>query len=518
MSSFRVILIVAVLALPSCSCANILAIVPMPSYIHQIAFTSLWKELSLRGHKVTVVTTDPQNDPKLTNLTEIDTNWSYKYFGNVSKLVEKSMNMWNAFDVFSGIMTGIGEGQLSFGPVQKLMQREEHFDVLLVEGFFPEFLGFAEIYNCPKILITSLDAPKFIHRFFGNPTHPILNPEMVTSFHGNLNFRERVISTIFDVYFAFHSVKNYYAEKQKILNKYFNTKLTIFELMSDVDLLFVNVDPVLQTVKSLGPSTVTIGGFRKDTRKRYLPKDVQDFLDSAKEGFIYFSLGSNVKSKDLRKETLEAIIDTLKSLPYKILWKFEADELPGKPDNVKLIKWSPQQSVLAHPNIILFVTQGGLQSMEEAIYSEVPLVVIPFFGDQEQNAKLMQSKGIAVIVEVRPYLDKDKLKTAMLEVITNPQYRNTVRRLKQLALDTPMTGLEKAVWWTEYVIRNKGAKHLRNPAADIPLYQYYLIDVISFLLAVVALVITAVVLLVKFVYRFISKFLGKQVPVHKKVN
>lgn len=59
--------------------------------------------------------------------------------------------------------------------------------------------------------------------------------------------------------------------------------------------------------------------------------------------------------------------------------------------------------------------------MEESIYSEVPLVVIPFFGDQEQNAKLMKSKGIAVIVEVRPYLDKDKLKTAILEVITNPK-------------------------------------------------------------------------------------------------
>lgn len=75
-------------------------------------------------------------------------------------------------------------------------------------------------------------------------------------------------------------------------------------------------------------------------------QDTKDFLDNAKEGFIYFSLGSNVKSKDLRKETLTAIIDTLKELPYKVLWKFEADELPGKPNNVKLIKWAPQQSVL----------------------------------------------------------------------------------------------------------------------------------------------------------------------------
>lgn len=52
-----------------------------------------------------------------------------------------------------------------------------------------------------------------------------------------------------------------------------------------------------------------------------------------------------------------------------------------------------------------------------------------------------------------------------------------------------MNGLEKAVWWTEYVIRNKGAKHLRNPAADLPLYQYFLLDVIGLLLSVIAVVV-----------------------------
>lgn len=94
-----------------------------------------------------------------------------------------------------------------------------------------------------------------------------------------------------------------------------------------------------------------------------------------------------------------------------------------------------------------------------------------------------------------------------------------MKRLKQLALDTPMTGLEKAVWWTEYVIRNKGAKHLRNPAADIPLYQYYLIDVISFLVSMAVLAIAAVVVSIRLLYRFISsKVTAKQVTVKKKIN
>lgn len=71
-------------------------------------------------------------------------------------------------------------------------------------------------------------------------------------------------------------------------------------------------------------------------------------MDSAKNGFIYFSLGTNVKSKDLQEESLNAILETLRELPYKVLWKFEADEeaMPRKPNNVKLIKWAPQLDIL----------------------------------------------------------------------------------------------------------------------------------------------------------------------------
>ncbi|KAJ8948054.1 hypothetical protein NQ314_008480 [Rhamnusium bicolor] len=58
---------------------------------------------------------------------------------------------------------------------------------------------------------------------------------------------------------------------------------------------------------------------------------------------------------------------------------------------------------MPHPNIKLFITQGGLQSMEETIYNEVPCVVIPFFAEQEQNAKLMANKGFAKTVDGKPF-------------------------------------------------------------------------------------------------------------------
>lgn len=54
--------------------------------------------------------------------------------------------------------------------------------------------------------------------------------------------------------------------------------------------------------------------------------------------------------------------------------------------------------------------------------------------------------------------------------------------------DSPLTALEKAVFWIEYAIRHDGAPHLRSAVQDLAWYEYYLLDVILFLLAVAATV------------------------------
>jgi glucuronosyltransferase len=47
------------------------------------------------------------------------------------------------------------------------------------------------------------------------------------------------------------------------------------------------------------------------------------------------------------------------------------------------------------------------------------------------------------------------------------------------------------VFWTEYVIRHKGAPHMRSAALDLTWYQYFLLDVI----AVLALAVGSVFLI-----------------------
>ena len=47
------------------------------------------------------------------------------------------------------------------------------------------------------------------------------------------------------------------------------------------------------------------------------------------------------------------------------------------------------------------------------------------------------------------------------------RYKNAVQHRSELMKDQPMSPQETVVYWTEYVIRHKGAKHLRSPVLDM---------------------------------------------------
>jgi glucuronosyltransferase len=81
------------------------------------------------------------------------------------------------------------------------------------------------------------------------------------------------------------------------------------------------------------------------------------------------------------------------------------------------------------------------------------------------------------------------------------RYRENAQRLSCIIRDQPLTPLEQAVYWTEYVIRHKGALHLRSSVLDLGWNQYFLLDVI----AVLALAIVCILLILLLVCRVILK-------------
>lgn len=105
------------------------------------------------------------------------------------------------------------------------------------------------------------------------------------------------------------------------------------------------------------PGIVYFGGAHIKPPKA-LPAALQEFIDSSEHGVILFSLGSFLQSSDLPKEKVDIFLKAFSKLKQRVIWKYEDESLVAPP-NVLIKKWLPQSDILAHPNVVLFITHGG---------------------------------------------------------------------------------------------------------------------------------------------------------------
>jgi len=147
---------------------------------------------------------------------------------------------------------------------------------------------------------------------------------------------------------------------------------------------------------------------------------LEEFAAGATDGLILFSMGSILNSTTMPEDYRKLFVAVFAKLKQRVLWKWEAGKMEGISGNVKLGKWLPQQDVLGHKNVKLFITHGGLHSTEEAIFHGVPLIGIPMFGDQDANMKTSENHGFALTVEFRN-LTEEKLFMAINTVLTDPK-------------------------------------------------------------------------------------------------
>lgn len=256
------------------------------------------------------------------------------------------------------------------------------------------------------------------------------------------------------------------------------------------------------------PALIDVGGLQVKHKPDPLPHDLQEWLDGAEHGAIYLSFGTNIKSSNLHSDKLEHIVKTFSSLKQRIVWKFENNSIASLPPNVKIWKWLPQDDLLAHPNIKLFITHGGLGGILEAKVRAVPIVGIPVFGDQITNLDGAKNDGWCVQLHYND-LTYDSFRAAIIEVLENSKYREKVKHLSQLFLDRPQTAMETAVFWVEYVLRHRGAKHMQSNAVHLNEFQLNSLDVIGFLALVLIFVLTIVYCTLKFLIIKICKINAK---------
>ncbi|KAL0860416.1 hypothetical protein ABMA27_009810 [Loxostege sticticalis] len=469
--------------------ARILAVFPVPSISHQVVFRPLTLELAKRGHEVIVITTDPiyPDGKGPANFTEIDVHdrsyetWRENFLSDAVTSGDKEDLQTQIFVAFS-TLNKVFEMQLSTPEVQDLIRAQsQKFDLLIVEACVLVALGLSHVFKVPVIQISSFGA--FAHNLgtMGMPMHPIIHPTSLRQRVHNLSKWEKVVE-----YYNFIRLERTMAvceeESDQMLKRVFGSDVpNLSELRNNVDLMLLNVNPIWELNRPSPPNVIYMGGLHQKPVKE-LPQDLKSYLDSSKHGVIYISFGTNVEPALLPPERIQKLINVFSKLPYDILWKWNKDELPGRTENIRISKWLPQSDLLRHPKLKLFITQGGLQSTDEAITAGVPLIGIPMLGDQWYNVEQYVYHKIGLQVDMET-LTEEKLSNAIDTIINNESsYRKNVAKLRFLMKDQPQSPLERAVWWTEYVIRHSGARHLRSPSANMPWYQYFELELVAYLL------------------------------------
>ncbi|XP_018563256.1 UDP-glucuronosyltransferase 2B7-like [Anoplophora glabripennis] len=473
-------------------CAKILGVFPSPGYSQFILAESLMLELVRRGHEVTVISAyKPKENIK--NYRPILVDGLIKTTEE-NLFEQENVNLFNAISIlemFGQVITGY---ILAHEEVQQLIHSNETFDVVIVEQFLNEaHMGFATHFNAPLITWSSLGLSEWNSHLVGNVRPLSVNPFTQSQYTDKMTFFQRVHNTLVNSFYAIYKELVSYPAQQELLTKYFPGDIKLKDIMYNTSILLMNSHASTNHPTTLTTSVIEIGGFHISTKK--LPSDIKKYLDDATDGAIFFSMGSNLKSADLPKDKLNGILKVFSKLKQRVLWKFEETDIPNKPENVFISKWLPQSDILAHPNIVAFITHGGLLSSTEAVHHGVPMIGIPIFGDQKMNVAKSVQKQIAVHLPFKE-LSEESLSAALQEVLKNPKYSRNAKEFSNVLKDQMAKPLDVAMFWIEYVIRHGGAPHLRNAAIELYWFQLYLLDVICFIvLCVVAFYYVAKLLL-----------------------
>ncbi|KAK8742922.1 hypothetical protein OTU49_001740, partial [Cherax quadricarinatus] len=291
------------------------------------------------------------------------------------------------------------------------------------------------------------------------------------------------------------------AVQEKISAKFPELPLLI-DITKNQSLTLINSHFSMTMSYPLLPSQVEVGAVHCHPGKA-LPEDLSSWIEGAGEvGVVYFSLGSITSGHAMPTKYLNLFIEAFRRLEQRVIWKYEGD-LPGLSDNVLTKPWLPQQDILSDPGVKVFMSHGGLLSTQEAMYHATPILALPIFADQPRNAQNIASKGIGLYLNWHE-LSVDRIITTIQEIINNPEYKRNMQELSNSLRDQLTTPKERAVFWTEYVIRHGGAPQLRSPAANLSWIEYLMLDVL--LLLFLAVIVTffivkkMLLLIIKFIF------------------
>ncbi|CAH1245050.1 UGT2B11 [Branchiostoma lanceolatum] len=221
---------------------------------------------------------------------------------------------------------------------------------------------------------------------------------------------------------------------------------TLSAALARTDVWLYQSDLMFDFPKPMMPNMVSIAGHVAEDVKP-LSEEMEKFVQSSgDDGVILVTFGSMVAA--MPAEIADMLAAAFARLPQKIVWRYAGTPPPSLGSNTKTMEWVPQNDLLAHPKTKAFVSHCGYNGVAEAMYHGVPLVGMPLVTDAHDNIARMVARGMAVSLDIHS-VTSEEVYQAITSVISDPGSR----------------------------------------AIELPFYQYYLLDVIALIVAVISAIL-----------------------------
>ncbi|XP_048504920.1 UDP-glycosyltransferase UGT5-like [Athalia rosae] len=457
--------------------ARILGLFPVPTKSHLSITSPLMHALAKKGHDVTMFVPFPTGF-NATNYREIiyespplGSDLTITDYFNVN-FVRHQFFYYDA-----GI--SVTEMVLTSQEAQSLIGSKEKYDVVVMEQFASEaLLVYVNKLECPVVLVSTFRTTSTINGIFGNSAPWSYVPAEFISLDDRMTLFERLQNALALIFIEVTRKYYYMPRQQALAAKYLgdaNFEIPdLEELERRADLILINTHPAFSSPRPYMATMKDVAGMHIKPAKP-LSSELHRYMESSEKGVIFFCLGSIFKSIEMPEHLIGALKKAFERVPYDVLWKWENNTMTDKPKNVRIEKWLPQNDILAHPKLKVFVTHGGISSLLETVYHKVPIVGIPIFGDQRQNIKLARTKGFVEVLNFST-MTEDDIYEAIVKVANDPKYKRNVEKVSAYWRGEMNHPLDVAVHSVEYVIRNNGTKHLKPAVMEQTFVQYFLLD------------------------------------------
>ncbi|XP_072220591.1 UDP-glucuronosyltransferase 1A1-like [Leuresthes tenuis] len=489
-----------------------LLVVPMDGS-HWVGIKAIVQEMGRRGHRVTVVM--PEISMRMGAGKHYDTvtypvpyDQAYIDFvlsshkdimgKSAQGFVEKIKSRFSQIQMITGFIHTTAESLLfNTSLISHLAQ--QGFDAVLTDPMVPTGSLIARKLGIPSINLLRGIPCSLDMKAAGCPSPASYVPRFFTRYTDRMNFKERVINTLVALLEPLFCRLLYWRFDQ-IAHQFLEEEVSVAEVLSDSAMWLLRIDFTLEFPRPLMPNVVLVGGINCDVRNP-LPEDLNSWV-SGQHGFVVFTLGSMVS--DLPQEITSAFLEAFRQIPQKVIWRYTGQVPDNIPANVMMMKWVPQNDLLAHPGARAFITHAGSHGLFEGLCHAVPIVMMPLNGDQPDNAQKIMSRGAGVVLDITSVTTEEIIQ-GLNEVINDTRYKENVQKLSALHKDRPVDPLDLSVFWTEFVMRHKGAKHLKAAVHDLNWLQYFCLDVIALLITVVLVTVILMAKCLKLCFRKLSR-------------